>query len=461
MNGVPLIAGFAPGAVFARAVVGGVRTAITREQFLGDVARLATLLPPRGHVLNLCADRYRFIVGLCAALLREQVSLLPPNQTPQLLAQLAKHYPGFYCLTDHENPRADAVVPQGAAAALETVIYPQDSAAPSEALPWIPAQQLAAIVFTSGSTGTPVPNLKTWGRLVQSAQAEIARLGVPRGMSLLATVPPQHMYGLESTVLMPMQGGMAIHAGRPFYPADIAAELEHLPRPRGLVTTPVHLRTLLADSETLPQADFLLCATAPLAEEAAAQAEAVFGTPLYEIYGCTEAGQVATRRTTDGAQWRTLPGVKLAHRAPGTCAMGGHVEEETLLNDVIELADPEHFELRGRTADLINIAGKRTSLAHLNFQLNAIEGVRDGVFVMPDEADGEMARLTALVVAPGLSPAALNQALRGRIDAVFMPRPLYFVEALPRNSTGKLTRQALDQLLAQLAGANQDKGKTP
>jgi len=216
----------------------------------------------------------------------------------------------------------------------------------------------------------------------------------------------------------------------------------------------VHLRTLLAGADPLPQADFLLCATAPLPVEAAAQAEERFGTPLYEIYGCTEAGQVATRRTTAGPQWRTLPGVKLAHRAPGTCAMGGHVEEETLLNDVIELQDPEHFELRGRTADLVNIAGKRTSLAHLNFHLNAIDGVRDGVFVMPDESAGELARLTALVVAPGMSVAALNQALRARIDAVFMPRPLYLVETLPRNSTGKLTRAALDDLLAQLGTPN-------
>jgi 3-hydroxymyristoyl/3-hydroxydecanoyl-(acyl carrier protein) dehydratase len=51
------------------------------------------------------------------------------------------------------------------------------------------------------------------------------------------------------------------------------------------------------------------------------------------------------------------------------------------------------------------------------------------------------------VVAPALSREALLQALRQRIDPVFLPRPLVFVDALPRNTTGKLPREALARLL--------------
>src|SRR2546422_7002666 len=88
---------------------------------------------------------------------------------------------------------------------------------------------------------------------------------------------------------------------------------------------------------------------------------------------------------------------------------------------------------------------------HLNFQLNSIEGVRDGTFVMPEEADGTVARLTAFVVAPGLATETIMTALRQRIDAAFLPRPLCFVKSLPRNETGKLPRMALDDLVARLA----------
>ena len=134
---------------------------------------------------------------------------------------------------------------------------------------------------------------------------------------------------------------------------------------------------------------------------------------------------------------------------------GGHIETPTRLSDVIEpiAASPGHFLLHGRHADLVNIAGKRTSLAYLNYQLNAIPGVQDGVFVLPPDDAGELEsvrRLVALVVAPTLTPAALMHALRKRIDPIFLPRPLLFVDALPRNATGKLPNQLAQSLLASL-----------
>jgi acyl-coenzyme A synthetase/AMP-(fatty) acid ligase len=254
------------------------------------------------------------------------------------------------------------------------------------------------------------------------------------------------VFGLEATVLMAMQGGFALHARRPFFPADIRAELAALPRPRGLVTTPVHLRVLLAEADDLPPADFLLCATAPLSPQLAAQAEARFNAPLYEIYGCTESGGIASRRTVESNEWRAMKSIALRADGSGTWVRGGHVETEVLLSDVIELRGRGRFLLHGRTADLVNIAGKRTSLAHLNYHLNSIEGVRDGVFVVPGEDGEAVTRLTAYVVAPGLTSEALMNALRQRIDAAFLPRPLHFVETLPRNETGKLPQQALSQI---------------
>jgi acyl-coenzyme A synthetase/AMP-(fatty) acid ligase len=58
------------------------------------------------------------------------------------------------------------------------------------------------------------------------------------GVTLVATVPPQHMYGFESSVLLAMHGGATLDAGRPFYPADVVAALATTPAPRALVTTP-------------------------------------------------------------------------------------------------------------------------------------------------------------------------------------------------------------------------------
>jgi acyl-coenzyme A synthetase/AMP-(fatty) acid ligase len=82
--------------------------------------------------------------------------------------------------------------------------------------------------------------------------------------------------------------------------------------------------------------------------------------------------------------------------------------------------------------------------------LNSIEGVRDGVFVMPDDQSDGVTRLMALVVAPGVSRETILHALRQRIDAAFIPRPLHLVDALPRNETGKLPRVAVEGLIAQV-----------
>ena len=418
--------------------------------FLSDVNAVADALPARRYLVNLCADRYRFAVGLAAALLRDQVTLLPPAQTPELLRTLQHSYEGVYALSD--APASSDV--------LDTVAYPSNSDSIPIAAQRLafPDSQLAAIAFTSGSTGEPAPQPKSWGRLALGSASEAQRLGLVGavGTVIVGTVPPQHMYGLESSVLLALRTGLALYAVRPFYPADIRAALEEIPGERVLVTTPTHLRALLAEERSLPPLRLILCATAPLASSMAAEAETRYGAPLHEIYGFTEAGMVASRRTTQGPQWHALPGVRVWRDADGAKVGGGHVEGEAAFTDVVELEDAHTFVLHGRGADLVNIAGKRTSLAYLNQQLNAIAGVEDGVFFMPDESQVAVTRLMAFVVAPTLSPKAIVAALRDRIDAAFLPRPLYLVDSLPRNAVGKLPREALLQLAAACTASSKN-----
>ena len=293
-----------------------------------------------------------------------------------------------------------------------------------------------------------MPNRKHWGFLARNLRGALERWGDAGGRrAILGTVPPQHMYGFESTVLAALLGGGALCAERPFYPDDVCAALERLPRPRVLVSTPFHLRSLLEDLAQPPPADLVLCATAPLDAELARLAEARFGSMLLEIYGSTETGQMATRRPARESEWRTLPGVRVETRAARAWASGGHIEQPTAIGDVIEVLAPDRFILRGRVSDMVNVAGKRSSLEFLNAQLLAIEGVSDGVFYMPDEEyAGGITRLAAFVVAPGLTREELLARLRQRIDAAFLPRPLVLLERLPRAPTGKLPREALRAL---------------
>lgn len=426
--------------IFAWTSSGSIRV----RDFLADAEALAAQLPGARYLLNVCQDRYRFAVGFAAGLLTGKTSLQPSSQSADTLRRVRHDFSDVFCLCDSkfdgpEMPRID---------------FPVLADANPEAvsnIPEIPADHVAACLFTSGSTGTPMPHFKTWGRLVLNGLAEAERLGLfGRPYSIVGTVPVQHAFGFESTFLLALHGQSPFWSGKPFYPQDIADALESVPRPRLLVTTPFHLSTLLASGLALPAMDMLLSATAPLSMTLAAEAESRFGAPLYEIYGSTETGQIASRRTTVDRTWRLLAGVQLEQEDGQTFASGGHVEGRVGLSDNIEMLADGCFRLHGRNADLVNIAGKRSSLAYLNHQASSIPGVVDIAFFIPhDKTQDGITRLCAFVVAPELQSQTLLAGLRGCIDQVFLPRPLIFLEQLPRNSTGKLPHSRLQALYTE------------
>src|SRR5262249_30409252 len=146
--------------------------------------------------------------------------------------------------------------------------------------------QLVAIGYTSGSTGVPKGNLKTWGNFNASNAGNVRMLQAALGSNfhVVATVPPQHMYGMEMSVLLPLLGDVSVHAGRPFFPADVATALAEVPAPRVLVTTPVHLRALIGSGVALPPIAAMVSATAPMPVELAKAAEERFGAPLLEVF---------------------------------------------------------------------------------------------------------------------------------------------------------------------------------
>lgn len=415
--------------------------AVPLARFLAHVHGVAAMLPAGVHAINLCEDRYRFLVAFCAVLARGQTSLLPPSRAPAAVDEVLAQHPDSYCIGDAAlAPAPTRYVP------LPARLPVQDGA-----MPLIADDALAAIGYTSGSTGRPQANPKTWGSFRRSTAqnlAALADLWTDAGQAqVVATVPPQHMYGMEMSVLLPLLGPVAVHAARPFFPEDVAAALRDAQAPRVLVTTPVHLRALLAADVALPPLRAIVSATAPLSAELAAQAESRLGCEVRELFGSTETCVIARRRTAHELAWTPLPGVRVAPQPDGASVRAEHLAAPVVLADLVEVHADGRFELRGRNADLLEIAGKRASLGDMTRKLLAIPGVEDGVvFQLDGEGDG-VRRVAALAVAPTLDESAILAALRRAIDPVFLPRPLRCVAALPRNETGKLPRHVLAALL--------------
>ncbi|MET1162989.1 MAG: AMP-ligase, partial [Pseudoxanthomonas sp.] len=218
--------------------------------------------------------------------------------------------------------------------------------------------------------------------------------------------------------------------------------------PRLLATTPVHLRALVESGVALPPLCGIVSATAPLSRELAAAAEARFACEVREVFGSTETCVIARRRTARDPAWTPLPGVQVHPIPDGALVQARHLPQPVTLADLVEVEADGRFHLRGRQADLLEIAGKRASLGDLTRLLLAIPGVEDGVMLQLDACETRgLARVAALVVAPALAESDILAALRASIDPVFLPRPLKKVAALPRSETGKLPRAELVKLL--------------
>ncbi len=440
---LPLIAGFEAAAPLIWDRDGSLRAG----QFLGQVLALARALPAEPYLVNLCERRAYFLVAWCAAAVRGQTNLLPASRAPQVIADARASHGDSHVVDD---------------AMVEGVLAGRPAAAGAADMPLIDAHQVVQIAFTSGSTGTPTAHAKRWGSLHFNTRFNAQRLRECLGASaaaarpgILATVPPQHMYGTETSVLLPLLAQMAVHAGRPLFPSDVASALRDLPEPRVLVTTPVHLRTLLAASVEFPKVAAVLSATAPMDAQLALQVAAGLQAPLLEMFGSTETCVIATRLTAQESGWRLYPGVTLEPAADHAWVRAPWFDQPTRLQDVVEVSADGRMLLRGRNVDMIEIAGKRASLSDLTRRLLAIPGVRDGVVFQPSEEEAaaqgvaRIQRVAAAVVAPSLKAHEILLALARSVDPAFLPRPLLLLAELPRNELGKTSRAALLRLLRQ------------
>lgn len=417
--------------------------AINETGFLYHVERARSLLPAReakglqARVLNLCEDRYHFLVLFVAAMLQQYVTVMPANQSSGELARLRDNMPDALLVGD------EALIP-----ICRTTDAPEQPVSVDAVLRHINPDSLVAELYTSGSTGTPTANLKRWGELLHGAQRVALRFGLGGEVqhTVVATVPPQHMFGFEMSIVLPLVCGVAVHHGKPFYPEDIRQALLAVPEKRMLVTTPLHLKACASIGDDWPAIDFILSATAVLTPEVAAAATKTLRAPVREIYGCSEIGAIATRTLLENSSWELLGDFRLQIDEEVTLT-SSILTQPLVLPDQIAMGADGRFRLIGRLADLIKIGGKRGSLNEITRHIKSIPGVIDAVVFVPERTRHRRLRLAALVVAPGLSVKAIRQHMLEQVDAVFIPRQISLVAKLPYNAAGKLPRADLIAIL--------------
>lgn len=430
-----------------------------------DVGALAARLAPAAgsRVLLHCEDAYAFAVGLFAVGHAGACAVLPPSRQPGALGGLA----GEVAAAVLDGAGApDTLEGRACWHPLET--RGGNAGAPLAALdreaPWVE-------LFTSGTTG----GARRVRKAVRHLEDEVAMLeerfgpALGAGTRVLATVSPQHLYGLLFRVLWPLA------AGRPFLRTPVLHPEELLPHcdaerdgPFALVTTPASIRRLVekTDSGALRACRAVFSSGGPLAAELARRAARVLGGAPLEIYGSTETGGVAVRRQHRGDEpWEPLPGVGverdprqgcLAATSPFVSGVAGAGPDAArdggrarfVLGDRVALDGRGGFRLLGRADRVVKVGEKRLSLPEMERRLAAHPAVEEAALVALEPA-GETRVGAVLAATPagrrileasgrrGLA-AALGEHLAPDFDRVLLPRAWRVVEALPRDAQGKV-----------------------
>ncbi len=413
-------------------------------------------------VCNLCTSRVGFLVTWLAAMRQDVLIVLPPTGGDTDLADVLRSTAKPIIVVDDPDSIQDAW-PDLADCIVCQPAREREAPATDAKLAWRPTwHSTSVLLYTSGSTGRPEPQPKTTLHLATGALVLGDRLtqdiegGLGAVQRIICSVPPQHMFGIEASVLLSLIYGIPVLDRRPLLPADVQNAFADSP-PSAWISTPLHLRSLVRTGLRLQNCRVVIASTMPLAQTIAQQAEDLVGAPVLEIYGTTETGVIAMRRSASEADWLAVRGVRLELAHENAFAFGAHFLSPARLLDHVELAPSGRFVLLGRRADLIKIGGRRASLAGLNLLLQELPGLEDGVFYMP-ATGSPTERLVLIHAGAALDRSATEQWLRSRLDPIFLPRTVIRVDRMPRSDSGKLQRQALDQLYATWRAGAHDRG---
>ena len=312
------------------------------------------------------------------------------------------------------------------------------------------------MLFTGGSTGKPKVWSKTPRNMLAEARYLIDTFGIVPNDIFLATVPPQHIYGLLFSVLIPFASSARVLGGVYTFPGEIlrtAAEY----KASILVSVPIHYRILKSDD--LQQYNFRMAFSSAgvLDKGDAAYFHEKTGIDIIEMYGSTETGGVATRRRArDGESWRPLDTV--AWKILGERL---HVKSDFISStlprdaegffataDCAEVHGSRSFILRGRADDIVKIGGKRVDLASVQAKIKQIPGVRDAVVVSLPTGRGRQNELAALV-ATHLDSLHLRKHVAAVSESYAVPKRIIVIDEIPVTPAGKYDRTGIERILTR------------
>lgn len=372
---------------------------------------------------------------------------------------------------------------------VKTIIYLEDidfKALPSPRLPkWSMPNDLAVVLYTSGTSGKPKGVMLTHRNLLSNASQLHEHIGVSSEDVFLGILPQFHSFGLTGLTLMPMLFGCkAVYSAR-FVPKKIVGLIQKH-RPSIYLAIPSMYNAMLtvksATAEDFSSFRILLSGGEPLPDDVRTRFADRYHQRIVEAYGLTETSPgtnvLLPEENRKGTVGRALPGVierivdpmtgkVLAHstdgelRIKGPNVMKGYLglEEETReafdedgffkTGDMAQIDEDGFLKITGRIKEMMIVGGENVFPREIEEVLNAHPAIHDsGVIGQADSMRGEVPLgFVELEEDASTDPDEIKQWCRDRLPGYKVPKRIEIIESLPRNGTGKIMRRALSSKL--------------
>jgi len=418
----------------------------------GDLHRLAARIRTiksmkSGHeAICLCTQDKAIIAAALLASLSGGPQLVLPHSFSRQSLQEAQHTTAFSALLTDYNLDAltdiEVINPKMLHVENETIASFRH---PDE--PFL-------ILFTGGSTGKSTVWSKTPRNILAEALYLSQAFKITSDDIIVSTVPPQHIYGLLFSVMIPLVTSCKVLSQVYTFPREILEAIKKYDA-SVLVSLPIHYRALNVGDLKKFSLRMAFSSAGVLRREDAAFFFNKTGLDITEIYGSTETGGIASRYPlTDGQTWQPFDIVKWKINKERLHVHSDFLSPELprdekcffVTADRAKYAGKQCFALHGRVDDIVKVGGKRVDLTDVQNKLKQISGVRDAIVVALPVNSGRGNEIAALVAGKVEAPN-LRRRLSQLCEPHAIPRSITIVESIPTLSTGKYDRTSIEQLL--------------
>ena len=407
------------------------------------------------QTLCLCTtDKAIMAAALLAAMTRPATLIIPHAFSESVLARMHEAHPFSKAILSRSNKQNE---PDTLPAGVEKIrVDPgaADAAGPFEPA-WRDTDSIFVKLFTGGSTGAPAIWSKTVRNLFGEALYHARTLAITPEDRIAATVPPNHIYGLLFSVLMPLMASASVIDDILTYPQEIQQACSR-DKASILISIPLHYKMLHTSGLSADAVRWAMSSAAPLD---IADSQAFYqqtGVGVTEVYGSTETGGIATRccaeaetpfTVFDCIQWQITMD-RLAIRSDFTSPELPRTPEGFFItSDRARAAGPHTFELGGRADRIVKIAGKRVDLDEVKTAIVRMPEVRDAAVICAPDKTARSNEIRALVET-GAEKDVIRQFLRSRLEAYALPRRIRITDKMPLSPTGKYDSRQIESLLA-------------